>query len=264
MKIKKLTLIFLTILLSLTIAEAVSYKKHNIILSKAIRSYRGLPATSIKWKVIGKSNWGKKIYCKEFGEGEKLTLIIGGMHGDEPAATISAIKLAQYININPASIRNRVVIIPCINPDGLVMGRRTNGHKVDINRNFPTKNWSMEYEKKYNNSGKLPASEPETVIIVNVIEKYKPDLIIQMHQPFNALYPEKNTSAELLIKMSEISGFPVAEDLGYETPGSLGSYGLTLNYKVQGITYEMGAIDYEPDYSKVTKSLIEAINFQDN
>lgn len=263
MNIKKLTLIMLLLLTSFTIADAVSYKKYNKILKKAIGMYHALPSSNIKWEVIGRSNWKNRIYYKEFGSGEKLTLVIGGLHGDEPAATISAIKLAQYIKKNPSSITNRVVIIPCINPDGLIKGRRTNGRKVDINRNFPTENWSTEYKKKYHNPGKLPATEPETVIIANAIEKYRPDLIIQMHQPFNAIYPEKNTSAELAKKISEISGFPIEDDIGYHTPGSLGSYGLAMDYKVQGITYEMGSIDYEPDYNKVTQSLIEAINYRD-
>lgn len=262
MNLKKLPLIMTILLLSFTLANAVSYKKHDKIIKKAKRMYHALPSSNIKWKVIGKSNWKNRIYYKEFGTGEKLTLIVGGVHGDEPAATISVIRLAQYIKKNPSSIKNRVIIIPCINPDGLIKGGRTNGHKVDINRNFPTENWSTEYKKEYNNPGIVPASEPETVIIANIIENYKPDLIIQMHQPFNAIYPEKNTSPELTKIISDISGYPVSDDIGYHTPGSLGSYGLTLNYKVQGITYEMGSIDAEPDYKKVTLSLIEAINYE--
>ena len=263
MNIKKSALIMTILLTSFAVAYAVSYKKHDVILRKAVRMYHDLPASDIKWKVIGKSNWKNRIYYKEFGEGEKLTLIIGGLHGDEPAATISAIKLAQYIKKNPSSIQNRVIIIPCANPDGLIKGRRTNGRKVDINRNFPTENWSSQYRKKYHNPGRLPASEPETVIIANLIEDYKPHLLIQMHQPFNAIYPEKNTPAELVKRISEISGFPIEDDIGYHTPGSLGSYGFTLDYKIQSITYEMGPIDYEPDYNKVTQSLIEAINYRD-
>jgi len=263
MNIKKITLTVITLLMSFAIADAVSYKKHDRILRKAIKIYRGLSSSKTEWGVIGKSNWKNKIYYKEFGQGEKLTLIIGGMHGDEPAGFISAVRLAQHIKNNPESIKNRVVIIPCLNPDGLIKGRRTNGRRVDINRNFPTETWSMDYKKTYNNPGRLPASEPETVILVNAIEDYKPDLIIQMHQPFNAIYPEKNTSAELVKKMSEASGFPVSDDIGYATPGSLGSYGFTLGYDLQSVTYELGSIDYEPDYEKVTQSLIEAINYME-
>jgi len=264
MNIKKITAAFLILLLAINTADAVKYKKFNLLLKKAIRSYHRLGTSPIGWKVLGISNWKNKIYYKEFGSGEKLTMIIGGIHGDEPAGFISALKLAQYINNNPESILNRVVIIPCLNPDGLISGRRTNGNRVDINRNFPADNWSQEFKKKYNNSGNLPASEPETVLIVNAIENYKPALIIQMHQPFNVLNAETNTSAELTAIMSKITGLPVVENIGYSTPGSLGSYHTALDYKVQGITVELCSIDREPDYKKVIESLIEAINYREN
>jgi len=261
MNIKYIISAFLFLIIALSDVQAVSYKKHNAILKKAIISYRGLPRSGIKWEILGKSNWNNKIYYKEFGSGKKLTMIIGGMHGDEPSGYVSTLKLAQYIKKNPTSIKNRVIIIPCMNPDGLIKGRRTNGRKVDLNRNFPTKTWSPEYVKFYNNPGKLPASEPETVLIANAIEDYKPDLIIQMHQPFNALYPDDEVPAELLNKMSEITGIVISKDIGYATPGSLGSYKSSLSYKAHEITYELGEIDREPDYDKIIKSLIEAINY---
>ncbi len=261
MNIKKFIISLLLVTIAFSIAEARSYKKENAILRKAIIAYRGLSSSSVKWKVLGKSNWNNRIYYREFGSGKKLTMIIGGMHGDEPAGFISVLKLAQYIQKNPASIKNRVIIIPCLNPDGLIKGRRTNGHKVDLNRNFPTESWSPEYVKFYNNPGKLPASEPETVLTANAIEEYRPDMIIQMHQPFNALYPDGKTPAELLEKMSKITGLPISYDIGYATPGSLGSFKTALEYEIHGITYELCEIDREPDYDKVIEALIEAINY---
>lgn len=261
MNIKKIISIMILICVAVSSTDAVSYKKHNKISKKAIRSYRRLPSSGIKWKVLGKSNWNNKIYYKTFGSGKKLTMIIGGLHGDEPSGFTAALKLAQFIKKHPSSIKNRVIIIPCINPDGLIKDRRTNGRKVDLNRNFPAENWSQEYTKDYNNPGKLPASEPETVVIANAIEDYKPDLIIQMHQPFNALYPDDNTPAGLLKKMSEITGLPVLDDIGYPTPGSLGSYKSSMHSGIQGITFELCEIDREPDYEKITQSLIEAINY---
>ena len=148
-----------------------------------------------------------------------------------------------------------------MNPDGLFRGERTNWNNVDLNRNFPSATWSPDFVKPYNNPGQLPASEPETVLIANAIEEYKPGLIIQMHQPFNAIYPDDNVPAVLADKMSEISGFPVSHDIGYETPGSLGSLRSYSDYEVYGITYELCRIDREPDYRKITKSLLEAINY---
>lgn len=261
MNIKYITIPLIIICMSLSGAEGKSYKRESAILKKAVKAYRGLPSSSIKWQVLGKSNWKQRIYYKEFGSGEKLTMIIGGMHGDEPCGFLAALKLAQYIKKNPSSISNRVIIIPCLNPDGLTKGRRTNGRMVDINRNFPSPTWSSEYVKSYNNPGKLPASEPETVLIANAIEEYRPEMIIQMHQPFNTLYPDDNTPAALLDKMSEITGMHVSHDIGYATPGSLGSYKSSQEYPVCGITFELCETDREPDYGRITESLIEAVNY---
>ena len=261
MNVKNTILLLLVLSLAVPPADAVLYKKHNAILRKAVGLHRALPSSRIRWKVLGKSGRKRRIYYKEFGKGEKLTMIIGGIHGDEPAGVITAIKLAQHIKKTPSSIKNRVIIIPCLNPDGLMKGRRTNGRKVDINRNFPTESWSPDYIKYYNNSGKLPASEPETVLIANAIEDYKPDMIIQLHQPFNTLYPDSRTPLELVKRMSEITGIPISNDIGYETPGSLGNYKTSVSDTIYGITYELCPIDREPDYKIIIKSLIEAINY---
>ncbi|HNX25374.1 MAG TPA: DUF2817 domain-containing protein [Spirochaetota bacterium] len=261
MNIKKITILLMILSITFPDVNAGSYKKQSAIQRKAISTYRGLSSSRIKWNILGKSNWKNRIYYKEFGSGKKLTMVIGGMHGDEPSGFLSALKLAQYIEKNPSSIKNRVIIIPCLNPDGLIKWRRTNGHKVDLNRNFPAESWSPEYVKYYNNPGKLPASEPETVLIANAIDDYRPNLIIQMHQPFNTLYPDDKTPQELTEKMSEITGIPISHDIGYATPGSLGSLKSSLEYKVQGITFELCGIDREPDYDKIIESLIEAINY---
>lgn len=257
---KKTSFILILILLMHAETYPVSYKKHSRIIAKALGSYTSLTGDK-RWKTIGRSARRNKILFREFGTGEKTVMIIGGMHGDEPAGVLAVIRLAQYLEKNPDSIRNRAVLIPCINPDGLRIGRRTNGRNVDLNRNFPSSTWSYESVKEYNNPGPLPASEPETFACMVMMYLYHPVLLIQMHQPFATIYPDDKTPEKLVERMSEISGFPVSYDIGYSTPGSLGSYKSEQSYKIYGITYEMGEVDREPDYKAVTGSLVEAINF---
>ena len=108
----------------------------------------------------------------------------------------------------------------------------------------------------------MPASEPESVLIVDAIENYSPDLIIQMHQPFNTIYPDINVNTDLIQIMSDVTGIEISYNIGYDTPGSLGSYKSSLNYDACEITFELCGIDREPDYGKITESLIEAINFK--
>ncbi len=257
---KKASLVIILIILFFTDASSGSLKNHRAIIRKAAAAHKSLERED-SWIVIGRSNLNNKILCREFGGGKKTVLIIGGIHGDEPASVLSVIKLAEHLGKNPQLIKNRAVIIPCLNPDGLRLGRRTNSRKVDINRNFPSSTWSPDYANNYNNPGSEPASEPETCIAIEVLDKYFPALLIQMHQPFGNLSSDNDTPAAILHKMSEISGYPVSDNIGYSTPGSIGSFISQQEYYIMGITYELGGIDREPDYDAVTRSLIEAINF---
>ena len=261
MKIIKIIPIILSIVIIASPSETISLEKKDAILNKAINLYYGLNKSNIKWDIIGSSNNNNRLYSKHFGSGDKLILIIGGIHGDEPAGFISALKLAQFLKRNPSTIHNRVIIVPCINPDGLLKGTRVNARGVDINRNFPGTTWSSDFIKSYNNPGTHPASEPETVALIKIIEKYKPNMIIQMHQPFNALYPSSNAPVELMYRMSELSELPVIDDIGYSTPGSLGNYIVSQEHEIIEITFELCEIDIEPEYYKIVAALFTAINY---
>lgn len=254
---------FLIIIENYKNASSLSYKRHDLIIKKAISMLKNLEKDK-SWTIAGYSNWKNKILLKEYGNRGKNILIIGGIHGDEPASVTSAIYLAKYLEKNSASIKNRVIIVPCLNPDGLRAGRRTNGHRIDLNRNFPSSTWEFDYTKHYNNPGPLPASEPETVVAIEIMDKYQPVMIIQLHQPFAALYPDSKAPNDLIEKMSDISGFSISFDIGYKTPGSLGSFKSDQEYSIIGITYELGRIDREPDYNKIILSLLEAINYDYN
>ena len=257
---KKVLTAFILILIFSIAAVSGSHIRHNRIIKKAIVLHTKLE-NNRHWSITGASNQGNEIYIREFGQGPKTVLIIGGIHGDEPASVIAVLKLAKHLEKNPDLIKNRAVLIPCLNPDGLRIGTRTNGNGIDINRNFPSSTWSSDYIKYYNNPGPEPTSEPETLTAVEAINSYRPAMVIQMHQPFGAIYPDKNTPIVIAEKMSDITGFPVLPDIGYPTPGSMGSFTAQHKNKIMCITYELGRIDREPDYNAVTGSLIEAINF---
>jgi protein MpaA len=259
-RLRTISFILILIFILNSAAVSVSHKRHNAIIRKASANYKKLENNK-KWSITGGTNRGNEIMMRVFGSGPKTVLIIGGIHGDEPASVIAVIRLAKHLEKNPGLTKNRAVLIPCLNPDGLRIGTRTNGNKIDINRNYPSSTWSSEYIKDYNNPGPEASSEPETLTVIDAINTYHPVLVVQMHQPFGALYPDKNTPSGLVNKMSEISGFPVLEDIGYSTPGSLGNYLGEHRNKIMCITYELGPVDREPDYDKITGSLIEAINF---
>ena len=153
-----------------------------------------------------------------------------------------------------------MLFIPSLNPDGKQLGTRTNLNCVDINRNFPTKNWELTEKNNYF-GGESPASEIETKFLINVIEEYKPKLILTLHTPYKIVNYD-GPAKEVSEKISEIISYPVEESIGYPTPGSFGTYaGVEKN--IPTITLEM---DEEEDinslYPKVKKifEYLEGIN----
>lgn len=180
-------------------------------------------------------------------------LVVGVVHGDEPQGE-------DLINRYLAANESDMLFIPSLNPDGKQLGRRTNSNGVDINRNFPTKNWELTEKDNYF-GGESPASEIETKFLINVIEEYKPKLILTLHTPYKIVNYD-GPAKEVSEKISEIINYPVEESIGYPTPGSFGTYaGVEKN--IPTITLEM---DEEEDinslYPKVKKifEYLEGIN----
>lgn len=158
------------------------------------------------------------------------TLIIGVVHGDEPQGENL---INQYIK---EYNKENLLFIPALNPDGKKLKTRTNSNKVDLNRNFPTKNWKLTQKDKYF-GGEKPASEKETQFLIKIIEKYQPKAIITLHTPYKIVNYD-GPAKELATKVSNIINYPIEESIGYPTPGSFGTYaGIERN--IPTITLEM-------------------------
>lgn len=149
-------------------------------------------------------------------------LIIGVFHGDEPQGKFL---IDEYLKTH--STKN-LQFIPCLNPDGLCSNKRINANGVDLNRNFPTKNWGEDTSQAGDNptnyyGGTAPASEIETKFVVDIIEKYQPKLIITLHAPYKIVNYD-GPAEEIAQKISNIINYPVEASIGYPTPGSFGTY----------------------------------------
>jgi murein peptide amidase A len=59
--------------------------------------------------------------------------ISAGIHGDEPAGPLAALKLIQE-NRWPAD--TEFLLLPCLNPDGFVLNTRANADGTDLNRDY--------------------------------------------------------------------------------------------------------------------------------
>lgn len=161
---------------------------------------------------------------------KNLPLIIGVVHGDEPQGEIL---INEYLKQNKDF---DLLFIPSLNPDGLAKNTRQNANKVDLNRNFPTKNWELVDNPDFF-GGLSPQSEIETKFLIKVLEKYEPSIILTLHAPFCTVNFD-GAALKYAQAISEIINYPVQEDIGYPTPGSFGTYA-GIEKKIPTITLEL-------------------------
>ena len=130
---------------------------------------------------------------------KKTVLIIGVVHGDEEQGEFF---IEEYLKTAEAkNLINRLIFIPRLNS----AKTRTNKNGVDLNRNFPTKNWQKSARDEYF-GGDFPASEKETKLLIETVEKYTPDAIITIHAPYKIINFDGPAQA-LAQKISEILDF---------------------------------------------------------
>lgn len=202
-------------------------------------SYLGRP---LIWK-----SWGTEKNIKE----KNVTLIMCGVHGDEITPVkfcFDVIKSMDKLVYDPNSdfdlTDKLVVVAPIVTPDSFFKKypTRTNYRGVDVNRNFPTKDWKKDalrlWKKRYRSDkrrfpGKKPLSEQSTVFQVNLIKRYNPDKIVSVHAPLTIIDydgPSKGPKEihshvpnQLLIQMSkDASGYRIKNYPFF--PGSLGNW----------------------------------------
>ncbi len=192
-------------------------------------------------------------------------LIIGVFHGDEPQGKylIEEYLDKKYSNSpSPQSFPRgergqNLLFIPCLNPDGMQNNTRTNANGVDLNRNFPTKNWGQDTSQAGDNpsdyfGGKSPASEIETQFVIDIINKYQPKAILTLHSPYKIVNYD-GPAKEIAQKISDIIKYPIEESIGYPTPGSFGTY-CGVERHIPTITLEL---DEEIPVEELEKPIFE-------
>ena len=179
----------------------------------------------------------------------KISLVIGVFHGDEPQGKFLIEEYLKKCGMLPTSkspiARRGLLFIPCLNPDGMQLGQRTNANGVDLNRNFPTKNWGKNQgdNATCNDSnsayygGTSGGSENETQFLIDTINEFKPDKILTLHAPYKVVNYD-GPAQEWAEQISKIINYPVEASIGYPTPGSFGTYA-GVEKQIQTITLEL-------------------------
>lgn len=179
----------------------------------------------------------------------EISLVIGVFHGDEPQGKFLIEEYLKKCGMLPTSkspiARRGLLFIPCLNPDGMQLGQRTNANGVDLNRNFPTKNWGKNQgdNATCNDSnsayygGISGGSEIETQFLIDTINEFKPDKILTLHAPYKVVNYD-GPAQEWAEQISKIINYPVEASIGYPTPGSFGTYA-GVEKQIQTITLEL-------------------------
>lgn len=187
---------------------------------------------------FGHSSSGLAIQGYRFGISGAPVLILGGVHGNEPEGVVAATGLLQQFQ-ESFTYKLRLTVVPMLNADGVLKGSRKNARGVDLNRNLPTRDWTANVKEEKYFPGPEPLSEPENKALVQFITKEKPAMIISLHSFANFMLLDNNSlckpECELLHRLT---GYPIKDDIGYPTPGSLGTY-CAFERGIPTLTYEL-------------------------
>jgi len=175
-----------------------------------------------QWHDAGTTVQGRPIRVRTIGHGPRKVLFIGGIHGDEAEGAYTTEQLPRAFLAAGLADAVSLTIMEDANPDGRAAGTRGNANGVDINRNFPAKNFDT------GNSvfGSEPLSQPESRAVYQTIEKLSPALVLVSHAWSGKRFINFDGPArEIAEQFSADSGLPVeASNQFAPTPGSLGSY----------------------------------------
>lgn len=181
------------------------------------------PGASVE---VGRSCQGQAIELFRFGSGSFPSLLLGGVHGDESEGYLLAERMMDELRRGTIQLGPEISLYVCprINPDGCALDRRTNHRNVDLNRNLPTADWTGEFQNPRYYPGPGAGSEPESIATLKILEIVSPRFICSLHSWENAMINYNGDCLDVAEAMSTKNALPPKGDIGYPTPGSLGTY----------------------------------------
>jgi protein MpaA len=179
-------------------AENVDQLMAELRKSNKMRGWADSIYSETGWKVHGQSVKGRPLIYFVCGENnQNTTLMLSSVHGDEITPVYFGLRLVSWLKGEPDLCKKyRVVVAPVINPDGYLQKKetRSNANGIDINRNFPTKDFAQQAIKLWKTKNKSDSrrfpgneggSEPETKFQQWLIDEFKPQKILTVHSPLN-------------------------------------------------------------------------------
>ena len=169
--------------------------------------------------LLGRSARGRPILAYELGDPRARTkvLVVGCIHGDEPAGTTVVARLAAGAAIAGVDLW----LVPSINPDGQAARTRQNAHGVDLNRNFPWHWQPLGPPGTQQYAGPHVLSEPESGAAYSLIVRLHPAVTVWFHQPLGVV-DESGGVLAIERRFAWRAGLPLRRLTRY--PGSAASW----------------------------------------
>ena len=164
-----------------------------------------LTAPAAQAETIGQSVQGRPIGLTRVGDGPRKVLVVGCIHGTEPAgrAIVKALK-----SVTPPA-GTQLLLITDLNPDGLARGTRQNARGVDLNRNASVGHRYLGPRGSTFHSGPKPFSEPETRAIRALVLRERPAQTLYYHQALRLVDPPERGSPSLARAYARRVGLPL-------------------------------------------------------
>jgi protein MpaA len=145
---------------------------------------------------------GREIRATRVGDGPANVLVVGDVHGDEPAgeAIVAALRRERVAGVTLWLVRTA-------NPDGRAAATRHNARGVDLNRNFPWR-WRGGARGTYH-PGRRAGSEPETRALMRLVRRVRPRLAIYYHQHLGITVRAPGADAALQREYARRTGLPL-------------------------------------------------------
>jgi hypothetical protein len=167
-------------------------------------------------------------------------------------------QVIKYYSDQPELLKfTRLIIIPCVNPDGVNAGVSNNGfgrcnaQGIDINRDFDH-NWG-KINNSRNKTGNQPFASPEAQVLRDIVLKENPDIVLDFHGWLDCCY-----SSDLELK----NCFSSSLDLGSEKkalPGYKPMQGYFVGWASQYVRAALIEYKYK-DADRLTTQTIQAFN----
>lgn len=256
------------------------FSARNLIIGEICKSY-----DFIHHYYAGESLCKRGIDVLQIGCTENSVIFCGGFHGSEYLTVLALLKFAEecasaFLSKSGSlcnALKNRgVVIVPCVNPDGVetaIHGSigamsykelvesvctdtthwQANARGVDINHNFDAQ-WNTLREKEtalgINSAsptrfgGNYPHSEPETKAMVRLCKNTTFDFAVALHSQGREIYYDFGKSTpplclSLAKRLAKVSGYKIAQPESIATGGGFKDWVID-KLKKPALTIEMG------------------------